>query len=111
MCLRPSSVEPFPGSRVGKTPRSGGPVNGFRKPFRTLGLGVVLLLGTALGWAAPIGPRALPAVLTRVKGLTKTSPAGARPFQSFACSSQGINCNTTVNGELTSDDCQVGSGD
>jgi hypothetical protein len=66
----------------------------------------VLLLGTALGSAAPIGPRALPAGLTRVKGLTKTSPAGARPFQSFACTTQGIDCNTTVSGALTTDDCQ-----
>jgi len=81
-------------------------VNGFRKPFRTRGLGVVLLLAAGLASAAAVGPKALPAGLTRGKGLTKTSPAGVRPLQSFACTTLGIGCNTTVNGALTTDDCQ-----
>jgi hypothetical protein len=72
-------------------------------------LGIVLLLGAALGWAVLIGPKALLADLRQVSGFRKVPPAGVRPSRSFACTTQGIECNATVNGELTSDDCQVDS--
>jgi len=65
----------------------------------------VLLLGAALGSAAT-APKALLAGLSQVKGFRKVPPAGVRPSQSFACTTLGIDCNTTVNGALTTDDCQ-----
>ncbi len=81
-------------------------MNRSRNSFGTLVLGILLLLAAVLGSAEPIGPKELPTGLSPVKGLRKVPPAGIRPSQSFACTTLGIDCNTTVNGALTSDDCQ-----
>lgn len=78
-----------------------------RKSCRIFALGLVLLPGAPLGSATPVGPSGLPAGPPQVKRLRKISPAGVRPFQSFACVTLGIGCNTTVNGALTSDDCRL----
>ncbi len=78
------------------------------KSFRTLALGIVLVLGAALGSAATVS-KALRAALPKVSGFRKLPPAGVRPFQSFACTTLATGCNTTVNGELTMDDCRLPS--
>ncbi|HEY3172070.1 MAG TPA: PPC domain-containing protein [Thermoanaerobaculia bacterium] len=91
-------------------------MNRSRKSFRTFGLSIVLVLTAALGSAATIGAKALPAgfsppgfsAVPKVGvGPRKISLAGVRPSQSFACTTLGIGCNTTVNGDLTSDDCRL----
>jgi hypothetical protein len=81
-------------------------VNRSRKSLQTLGLGIVLLLAGALGSAATV-PKALLAGLPQAGGFRKLPPTGVRPSQSFACTTLGTGCNTTVNGNLTSDDCQL----
>jgi len=105
MCLRLTGVDRLPVRDYQKAARSGGPVNRSRKSIRTLGLGVALLLAAALGSAATV-PKALRGGLRQVSGFRKVRAATIRPSQSFACTTSGIACNTTVNAELTTDDCQ-----
>jgi hypothetical protein len=54
--------------------------------------------------SAPVG---FPAAAKLGNGPRKIPRAGVRPSQSFACTTLGIGCNTTVNGELTMDDCRL----
>jgi Bacterial pre-peptidase C-terminal domain len=63
----------------------------------------VFFLGAALAVAAPVSK--LPKSDVRHGG-----SSAARTFATFACVSQGIACNTTVNGDLTADDCPLGDG-
>jgi hypothetical protein len=82
----------------------------FRRPsafsgafFRIAGLVAVLLLTAGLGSALAISPEASP----RVHKSAALAARGIRPFQSFACTTLGINCNSTMTGALTSDDCRL----
>ncbi len=79
-----------------------------RRP-RAIGLATLLLLAASLGSASAIRAASVgsPATVKSGNGPTKISPAGVRPSQSFACTTLGIGCNTTVNGALTSDDCRL----
>ncbi len=108
MWLRPAGVDHSLVPDLQKAPRAGGRVNRSLKSFRTLALGIVLVLGAALGSAATVS-KALRAALPKVSGFRKLPPAGVRPFQSFACTTLATGCNTTVNGELTMDDCRLPS--
>jgi len=65
--------------------------------LRIAAVGLLLTAGLGSAWA--ISPKSSPR-----KG---TAPAarGIQPLQSFACTTLGINCISTVSGALTSDDC------
>ena len=70
---------------------------------RIAALATGLLLSAGLGSAPGISPEALPRVH---KGAARAA-RGIQPLQSFACTTLGIDCNSTRSGTLTSDDCQV----
>ncbi|HEY6066539.1 MAG TPA: hypothetical protein VIY96_10300 [Thermoanaerobaculia bacterium] len=60
-------------------------------------------LGAALAAAVPV-PKGGPPGKSAVR---KQGAARARTFASLACVTQGINCNSTISGELTDDDCRL----
>jgi hypothetical protein len=82
----------------------------FRRPsassgafFRIAGLVAGLLLTAGPGSALAISPEAS----ARVHKSASLVARGIRPFQSFACTTSGINCNSTMTGALASDDCRL----
>ena len=81
-------------------------MNTFRKRVRIVGLAVVLGLAASLASAAAV-PKA--SGVTPSSGFRKiaATPVGVRPARSIACTTAGTNCNTTVSGALTSDDCRL----
>ena len=83
-------------------------MNTFRKPVRMVGLAVVLGLAASLASAAAV-PKAPGAGAVTASGFRKIAATrvGVRPARSIACTTAGTNCNTTVSGELTSDDCRL----
>jgi hypothetical protein len=64
-------------------------------------IGALALFGLFLGASLAQGEPA------RKSELRKGASSGARIFGSFACVTQGIACNTTVSGQLTTDDCRL----
>jgi hypothetical protein len=70
---------------------------------RSAGLTVVLLLSAGLGSAVASSPEAS----LRLHKSAIRAARGIQPSQSFACTTLGTGCNTTVTGSLTSDDCKL----
>jgi hypothetical protein len=70
---------------------------------RSAGLAVGLLLTAGLGVAAASSPEAS----LRLHKSAIRAARGIQPSQSFACTTLGTGCNTTVTGSLTSDDCKL----
>jgi hypothetical protein len=80
--------------------RSNAPSGRFR---RIAGLAAGLLLTAGLVSAAGNSPESSLRVHKGAAGAAR----GIRPFQSFACTTLGIDCNSTRSGALTSDDCRL----
>ena len=75
--------------------------SGPSRPIAALAAGLLLTAG--LISAAGNSPEASPRVY---KGAARAA-RGIQPLQAFACTTLGIDCNSTRSGTLTSDDCQV----
>ena len=86
-------------SSVSTHPRS--PISALLR--RSAGLAVVLLLSAGLGSAVASSPEAS----LRLHKSAIRAARGIQPSQSFACTTLGTGCNTTVTGSLTSDDCKL----
>jgi len=84
---------------VSSHPRS--PISGLLR--RSAGLAVVLLFSAGLGSAVASSPEAS---LQPHKSAIRAA-RGIQPSQSFACTTLGTGCNTTVTGSLTTDDCKL----
>ncbi len=74
-----------------------------RPSRRIAGFAAGLCLFLAAGFASGASPEAS---LQPHKSAVRAA-RGIRPLQSFACTTLGINCNSTVTGTLTADDCKV----
>jgi hypothetical protein len=66
-------------------------------------LAATILLTAGLGSAAASSPEAS----HRVHKGQAMAARGIHPFEAFACTTLGINCNETKTGALTSDDCRL----
>ena len=80
----------------------------FRRPSASGALIPVagLFAGLLLTAGLIAAPGTSPEASHRVHKGAALAARGIQPFQSFACTTLGIACNSTVNAALTSDDCQ-----